>query len=59
MGKVFCYEGAPAGRGQNVGDFDMLLASIALTRELIVVTNNEKHFRPTGVRLENWVAKGP
>ena len=44
--------------GRVVGDFDILLASIARTRDLIVVTNNERHFRPTGVRLENWIAKG-
>ncbi len=43
--------------GRVVGDFDILLASIALTRDLIVVTNNEKHFRSTGVPLENWVTK--
>ena len=44
--------------GHPVGDFDILLASIATTRGLIVVTNNERHFRPTGVRIENWAAKG-
>ncbi len=49
----------PQKAGQVVGDFDVLLASIAMTRDLIVVTNNERHFRPTGVRLENWVGKGP
>ncbi len=43
--------------GQVVGDFDILVASIAMTRDLIIVTNNERHFRPTGVRLENWAAK--
>jgi tRNA(fMet)-specific endonuclease VapC len=47
----------PLKAGRVVGDFDILLASIARTRDLIVVTNNERHFQPTGVPLENWVAR--
>ncbi len=44
--------------GRPSGDFDILLASIAMTRNLTIVTNNEAHYRDTGVRLENWVATG-
>ena len=56
--EMFSATKARLPKGLNVGDFDILLASVAMTRNLIVVTNNESHFRPTGVRLENWVSKG-
>lgn len=36
-------------------DMDLLIASTALTHNLILVTNNEKHFqRIQGLDLENW-----
>jgi len=42
--------------GRPAGDFDILQASIAMTRGLTLVTNNEDHYRATGVALENWVS---
>lgn len=42
--------------GRPAGDFDILQASIAKTRDLILVTNNEADYRAIDVRLENWVA---
>lgn len=41
--------------GRPTGDFDILQASIAMTRNLTLVTNNEAHYRAIDVRLENWV----
>ena len=45
--------------GRPVGDFDILQASIAMTRDLTLVTNNEAHYRAMDVRLENWATGGP
>lgn len=45
--------------GTPLDDFDLILASCALAHNLILVTNNEKHFqRIEGLRMENWT-KGP
>jgi len=44
--------------GQLIGIADILIASIALTNNLILVTNNTAHFgRITGLSLENWAKK--
>lgn len=41
--------------GQPVADFDLLIASVALTENLILVTNNTRHYeRIAGLQLENW-----
>ena len=41
--------------GTRLDDFDLIIASTALTHNLVLVTNNEKHFqRIDGLRLENW-----
>ena len=41
--------------GQSLDDFDLILASTALSHNLILVTNNEKHFqRIDGLKIENW-----
>ena len=43
-------------RGKPMGSMDMLLAAQARSRDLILVTNNEKEFhRIEGLKLENWV----
>lgn len=43
--------------GRPIGDFDSLIAGQALTRELIVVTNNVEEFkRVPDLRIENWAA---
>ncbi len=41
--------------GRPVGDFDILQASIAMVRDLTLVTNNEDHYRAMDIRVENWV----
>ena len=41
--------------GIPLDDFDLILASCALTHNLILVTNNVRHFqRIEGLRIENW-----
>ena len=41
--------------GKNIDDFDLLIASTALTNNLTLVTNNEKHFGIIpGLEVENW-----
>ncbi|MCB1179009.1 MAG: type II toxin-antitoxin system VapC family toxin [Leptospiraceae bacterium] len=42
--------------GKTIGPMDLLLASQAKTKQLILVTNNTKEFeRVGGLKLENWV----
>lgn len=42
--------------GSTTDDFDLLIASTALTMNSILVTNNEKHFnRIKGLKIENWL----
>jgi len=44
-------------KGNRLDDFDLVIASCALTHNLVLVTNNLKHFqRIPGLRLENWVS---
>jgi len=41
--------------GQPVADFDLLIASTALSEQLTLVTNNTRHYqRIPGLALENW-----
>lgn len=42
--------------GQRLEDHDLEIASIALARDLTVVTANTRHFeRVPGLRVENWL----
>jgi tRNA(fMet)-specific endonuclease VapC len=42
-------------KGRPIGPMDLLLAVQAKSRDLILVTNNEKEFkRIDGLRVENW-----
>ena len=42
--------------GTPIGDADMRIASIALTREMVVVTANTRHFaRVPDLQVENWL----
>lgn len=42
--------------GMKIEDFDLLIGATALVRELVLVTNNIKHFkRMNGITLDNWV----
>jgi len=41
--------------GLTIDEFDLLIGSTAVTNNLVVVTNNRKHFgRITNIKLENW-----
>jgi len=43
-------------KGKIIGNMDILIGSQAVSRDLILVTNNEKEFkRIEGLRIENWV----
>ena len=43
-------------RGTPVGDADLRIGAIALTRGLMVVTGNVRHFeRIPGLAVENWL----
>ena len=43
------------GKGQRIGELDLLLAAQARALNLIVVTNNMREFeRVEGLKLENW-----
>ncbi|TGN17906.1 type II toxin-antitoxin system tRNA(fMet)-specific endonuclease VapC [Leptospira idonii] len=43
-------------KGEVIGPYDLLIASQAIARELILVTNNEKEFkRIKEIQLENWI----
>jgi tRNA(fMet)-specific endonuclease VapC len=44
-------------KGRPIGAMDMLIAAQAVSRNLILVTNNEKEFgRVVGLKVENWVS---
>jgi len=43
--------------GSRLDDFDLIIASCALSHNLILVTNNVKHFEKIeGLKLANWTA---
>ena len=43
-------------QGNVIGPLDMLIAAHALSRDLVLVTNNEKEFnRIETLKVENWV----
>ncbi|MEW5843685.1 MAG: type II toxin-antitoxin system VapC family toxin [Bacteroidota bacterium] len=43
-------------RGKLIGAMDMLIVAQALSRDLILVTNNEREFKKIdGLFVENWV----
>ncbi|HVT57454.1 MAG TPA: PIN domain-containing protein [Thermoanaerobaculia bacterium] len=49
---------ALARRGRPIGDLDSLIASQAIARDLILVTNNLGEFeRVEGLRTANWVGQ--
>lgn len=44
------------GRGEPIGDADILIAATALEHGLSVVTNNRRHFeRIRELQIENWL----
>jgi len=43
-------------KGKAIGSMDILIGSQAVSRELILVTNNEKEFRRIeNLKIENWI----
>ena len=45
-------------KGTPIGPMDLLLAAQARSRDLVLVTNNEREFkRVDGLRVENWVCR--
>jgi len=43
-------------RGEPIGPLDLLIAAHALSRNLILISNNEKEFkRVRNLKVENWV----
>ncbi len=45
-------------KGTPIGPMDLLLASQAMSQQLILVTNNEREFRRVeGLQTENWARK--
>lgn len=43
-------------QGTPLDDADILIASIALSNDLILVTNNQRHFEKiAGLALDNWL----
>lgn len=45
-------------QGTPVADFDLLIACSALENDLIMVTENVKHFSPVpGITIENWIKR--
>ena len=53
---VFAYEKARLEKlGLRLDDFDLLIGSTAIHYNLVLVTNNVKHFeRMQGLNIENW-----
>jgi len=43
-------------RGEPIGPLDLLIAAHALSRNLVLISNNEKEFkRVQNLKVENWV----
>ncbi len=44
------------GRGLPIGDADIMIAATAIIFNLVVITNNENHFRRiSGIQVYNWL----
>jgi len=44
--------------GQLIDDFDLLIACCAISNDLILVTDNTKHFdRISAVKIQNWITR--
>ena len=45
-------------QGLHIGDMDMFIAATAIEEDLILVTDNVKHFsRIPGLKVENWMVR--
>ena len=46
--------------GTPVEDFDLLIAASAITRGLVMVTDNIRHFEHVrNIKIENWIDRNP
>jgi tRNA(fMet)-specific endonuclease VapC len=46
-------------KGMSIGPYDLLIAGLARSRDMTLVTNNTKEFeRVSGLHLEDWVSMG-
>jgi len=46
-------------KGNRIDEMDLLIASTALCHNMILVTNNTKHYsKIEGLKLENWAENG-
>lgn len=46
-------------KGVLIDDFDLLIGSAAITHDMILVTDNLKHFkRFSSLKTENWISRG-
>ncbi|MCY3415125.1 MAG: type II toxin-antitoxin system VapC family toxin [Candidatus Heimdallarchaeota archaeon] len=41
-------------KGHEIGDMDTLIASIAISENMTIITNNHEHFSRTGVSIIGW-----
>jgi tRNA(fMet)-specific endonuclease VapC len=49
------YKAILSGAGTLIDDMDLLIAATAISHNLILVTNNSRHFsRVEGLEIENW-----
>ena len=57
--KRYAKEKAATNRqGTPVADFDLLIGCSALENDLVMVTDNVKHFQPIpGIVIENWISR--
>ncbi len=44
-------------QGLSIDDFDLLIGCCAISNDMILVTDNEKHFRRLPVKIENWIQR--
>lgn len=59
-GSLECYAMQKASlrkRGLLIDDFDLLIACGAIANELVLVSDNTKHFDRLPVKLQNWVER--
>ncbi|MCE7734168.1 MAG: type II toxin-antitoxin system VapC family toxin [Candidatus Heimdallarchaeota archaeon] len=42
-------------KGNEIGDMDTLIASIAISENFTIITDNTKHFSRTGVNTTTWI----
>jgi|SRR3989344_3338181 len=40
--------------GKMIPDFDLMIASITKSKEVVFVTKDKKHFNNLGIKLEEW-----